>query len=60
ITHAGGVLAFTLDAQRRERLLGGVDDIALALTFESAIAAQEARTREAAPWLADAHLERAG
>ena len=60
IAHAGGVLAFTLDAQRRERLLGGVDDIALALTFERAIAAQEARTRDAAPWLADAHLERAG
>jgi 3-isopropylmalate/(R)-2-methylmalate dehydratase small subunit len=60
IARAGGVLAFTLDTQRRDRLLGGVDDIALALTFESAIAAQEARTREDAPWLADAHLERAG
>jgi hypothetical protein len=36
-----------------------VDDIALALTFENAIAAQEARTRDDAPWLADAHLERA-
>jgi 3-isopropylmalate/(R)-2-methylmalate dehydratase small subunit len=60
IAHAGGILSFTIDAQRRERLLGGVDDIALALTFENAIAAQEARTRENAPWLADAHLERAG
>ncbi|MFA6114673.1 MAG: 3-isopropylmalate dehydratase small subunit [Sphingomonas sp.] len=60
IAHAAGVLDFTLDAQRRERLLGGIDDIALALTFESAIAAQEARTRGDSPWLADAHLERTG
>ncbi|MDB5704218.1 MAG: 3-isopropylmalate dehydratase small subunit [Sphingomonas bacterium] len=60
IAHAGGVLDFTLDAQRRERLLGGIDDIAQALTFESAIAAQEARTRDKAPWLADARLARAG
>ena len=60
ITHAGGVLPFAIDPQRRERLLGGVDDIAVTLTCEAAIAAQEARTRDAAPWLADARLDRAG
>jgi 3-isopropylmalate/(R)-2-methylmalate dehydratase small subunit len=60
ITHAGGVFVFTLDTQRRERLLAGVDDIALTLTFESVIAAQETRTRDNAPWLADARLEQAG
>ncbi len=57
IAHAGGVLDFALDPQRRTRLLGGIDDIALALTFEDAIAAQEARTHDEAPWLADARLE---
>jgi 3-isopropylmalate/(R)-2-methylmalate dehydratase small subunit len=55
-----GVLAFEVDAQRRDRLLGGIDDIAYALRFADAIAAHEERTREHAPWLADAHLERAG
>ncbi len=59
ITHAGGVLDFALAAEPRARLLGGIDDIAHALTFHAAIAAQEARTRDEAPWLADAHLEAA-
>ena len=60
ITHAGGVLEFALAAEPRARLLGGIDDIAHALTFDSAIAAQEARTRDNAPWLADARLRAAG
>jgi 3-isopropylmalate/(R)-2-methylmalate dehydratase small subunit len=59
IVHAGGVHDFALAAEPRARLLGGIDDIAHALTFDSAIAAQEARTRDEAPWLADAHLEAA-
>jgi 3-isopropylmalate/(R)-2-methylmalate dehydratase small subunit len=60
VAHAGGVLEFALAAEPRARLLGGIDDIAYALTFDSAIAAQEARTRDNAPWLADARLTAAG
>jgi 3-isopropylmalate/(R)-2-methylmalate dehydratase small subunit len=53
IERASGTIAFELDAQRRERLLHGVDDIAAALRFEPDIAAHEARTRGDAPWLAE-------
>jgi 3-isopropylmalate/(R)-2-methylmalate dehydratase small subunit len=56
IVHAGGVAEFALAAEPRARLLGGIDDIAHALTFDSVIAALEARTRDDAPWLADARL----
>ncbi len=58
IAHAGGVLDFAIADEPRARLLGGVDDIAHTLTFDDAIAAQEARTRTESPWLADARLER--
>jgi 3-isopropylmalate/(R)-2-methylmalate dehydratase small subunit len=53
IDHTGGTTMFELDAQRRDRLLNGVDDIAAALRFEGDIAAHEARTRGDAPWLAE-------
>jgi len=53
INHAGGTTIFELDAQRRDRLLNGVDDIAAALRFERDIAKHEARTRDDAPWLAE-------
>jgi 3-isopropylmalate/(R)-2-methylmalate dehydratase small subunit len=59
IVHAGGTLPFDLDAQRRERLLGGVDDIAEALRFEHAIAGYERQVSGDAPWLADPGLARA-
>jgi len=59
IVHAGGTLPFDLDAQRRERLLGGVDDIALALRFEAAIGGYEERVATEAQWLADPGLGRA-
>jgi 3-isopropylmalate/(R)-2-methylmalate dehydratase small subunit len=58
IVHAGGTLSFDLDAQRRERLLGGVDDIALALRFEAAIGGYEERVATEAQWLADPGLGR--
>jgi 3-isopropylmalate/(R)-2-methylmalate dehydratase small subunit len=60
IGHAGGTLLFELDAQRRERLLEGIDDIAGALRFEAVIADHERRVLANTPWLADPHLARVG
>jgi 3-isopropylmalate/(R)-2-methylmalate dehydratase small subunit len=60
IGHASGTLPFELDAQRRDRLLEGVDDIADALRFEAVIADHERRVAAKAPWLADPHLARVG
>jgi 3-isopropylmalate/(R)-2-methylmalate dehydratase small subunit len=60
IGHAGGTLLFELDAQRRERLLEGIDDIAGALHFEAVIADHERRVLANTPWLADPHLARVG
>ncbi len=47
----GPAFAFTVDANRRQRLLEGVDDIALTLQHAEAIRAYEARRRIEAPWL---------
>jgi 3-isopropylmalate/(R)-2-methylmalate dehydratase small subunit len=58
ITRQGGALTFDIDAQRRERLLNGMDDIADALRFGAAIAAHEETVRADRPWLADARLAR--
>jgi 3-isopropylmalate/(R)-2-methylmalate dehydratase small subunit len=60
INWPGGTLSFEIDAQRRERLLGGIDDIGVSLRFEDAIASYENSLRGSAPWLADPHLERTG
>jgi 3-isopropylmalate/(R)-2-methylmalate dehydratase small subunit len=60
IGHAGGTLLFELDAQRRERLLEGIDDIAGALRFEAVIADHERRVLANTPWLVDPHLARVG
>jgi len=60
IDHAGGTQRFELDAQRRERLLGGFDDIAGALRFEDAITGYESRIAREAPWLTDPGLTRLG
>jgi 3-isopropylmalate/(R)-2-methylmalate dehydratase small subunit len=57
---SGGTLSFDIDAQRRERLLNGIDDIAVSLGFEDAIAGYERRVEASDPWLADPRLERAG
>jgi 3-isopropylmalate/(R)-2-methylmalate dehydratase small subunit len=56
----GGTIGFEIDPQRRERLLNGVDDIAVSLGFEDAIAGYERRVEDEAPWLADPRLERTG
>lgn len=48
----GETIAFGIDAQRRARLLEGLDDIAFALGFEAAIAGHEAMVRIDRPWLA--------
>jgi 3-isopropylmalate/(R)-2-methylmalate dehydratase small subunit len=47
----GERIGFTLDPQRRRRLLDGVDDIVQTLAFEAAIAAHEENWRIAAPWV---------
>lgn len=48
----GATLPFRIDPQRRKRLLEGLDDIAVSLGFDGAIARHEARVREETPWLA--------
>lgn len=48
----GTTLPFRIDPQRRKRLLEGLDDIAVSLGFEAAIAGHEAQVREQTPWLA--------
>lgn len=60
IDWSGGTLAFEIDPQRRERLLNGIDDIAVSLGFEDAIAGYEQRIEASDPWLAAPHLERTG
>ncbi len=45
VRFAGRAVAFEIDAETRHRLLGGLDDIALALAHQDAIAAYE-RDRE--------------
>ncbi|MGH6614568.1 3-isopropylmalate dehydratase small subunit [Sphingomonas sp.] len=57
IARHGGVTRFEIDAPRRARLLGGIDDIAQSLAFETAIAEHEDHASAAAPWLADARLD---
>ncbi len=47
----GEVIDFSIDPQRRQRLLDGVDEIAQSLTFEKTIAAHERSWRTAAPWV---------
>jgi 3-isopropylmalate/(R)-2-methylmalate dehydratase small subunit len=54
-TPAGEVLAFTVDANRRHRLLNGLDDIALSLQHADAINAYEIQRAQRAPWLFTDH-----
>jgi 3-isopropylmalate/(R)-2-methylmalate dehydratase small subunit len=49
VRFAGRAVAFELDAERRRRLLEGLDDIAIALQREDAIAAYEAERERAGP-----------
>jgi 3-isopropylmalate/(R)-2-methylmalate dehydratase small subunit len=50
-TPAGESFAFTVDAERKHRLLNGLDDISLTLKFTDRIQAYEARRKAEAPWL---------
>ena len=49
----GTVFAFTLDEDRRHRLLQGLDDIALTLQYADDIRAFEERQRQEWPWMAE-------
>lgn len=52
ITRAGGAeIRFSVDPQRRHRLLNGIDDISLSLTFAKDVDRHEHRAAEAQPWL---------
>ena len=48
----GTVYAFEIDANSKERLLKGLDDIGLVMQYSADIEAFEARHRAAMPWLA--------
>ena len=50
-TPSGEAFAFSIDADRRHRLLHGLDDIGLTLQHADAIRAYEARRVAEAPWL---------
>jgi 3-isopropylmalate/(R)-2-methylmalate dehydratase small subunit len=50
-TPSGEAFAFSIDADRRHRLLNGLDDIGLTLQHADAIRAYEARRAAEAPWL---------
>ena len=54
-TPDGEAFAFSIDADRRHRLLNGLDDIALTLEHADAIRAYEARRAAEAPWLFPDH-----
>ncbi len=50
-TPDGDVFAFEVDAERKHRLLHGLDDIGITLRFTDQIKAYEARRKQEAPWL---------
>jgi 3-isopropylmalate/(R)-2-methylmalate dehydratase small subunit len=51
VNRYGETLRFDLDPSRKERLLHGLDDIALTLRHAGQIRAYETRRRQEAPWL---------
>ena len=50
-TPGGEVIGFSVDAERKRRLLGGLDDISLTLQQAERIRAYEAARRTLEPWL---------
>lgn len=50
-TPGGEVFRFEVDAERKHRLLNGLDDIGITLQHVEAIRAYEQRRRQEAPWL---------
>jgi 3-isopropylmalate/(R)-2-methylmalate dehydratase small subunit len=51
VTPSGVVFGFDIDAERKNRLLNGLDDISLTLQYTDKIQAYEARRKAEAPWL---------
>ncbi len=45
------VIGFDIDADRRHRLLNGLDDIGLTLKYMDKIKAYEAQRKQVTPWL---------
>lgn len=50
-TGSGRVIHFEVDADRKNRLVNGFDDIGLTLLHQDKIKAYEAQRKQAAPWL---------
>lgn len=50
-TPSGEVFAFDVDAERKHRLLNGLDDIGITLQFTDAIREYENTRRQVTPWL---------
>jgi 3-isopropylmalate/(R)-2-methylmalate dehydratase small subunit len=50
-TPSGKTFAFQVDPQRRESLLGGLDDIGQTLKLSAAIDAWQAQDRQVRPWV---------
>ncbi len=50
-TPGGAVFAFEVDAERRHRLMNGLDDIGITLQFTEAIRDYENARRQVTPWL---------
>jgi 3-isopropylmalate/(R)-2-methylmalate dehydratase small subunit len=48
---SGEVFTFAVDAERKHRLLNGLDDIGITLQFAAQIQAYEAARRQVTPWL---------
>jgi 3-isopropylmalate/(R)-2-methylmalate dehydratase small subunit len=51
LTPRGEVFPFEVDAERKRRLMHGLDDIGITLEHVDAIRAYEARCKEVTPWL---------
>jgi 3-isopropylmalate/(R)-2-methylmalate dehydratase small subunit len=50
-TPSGEIFAFDVDAERKNRLLNGLDDIGITLNFADRIKAYEAQRKQVTPWL---------
>jgi 3-isopropylmalate/(R)-2-methylmalate dehydratase small subunit len=48
---SGEVFTFAVDAERKHRLLNGLDDIGITLQFAAQIQAYETARRQVTPWL---------
>ncbi|MCE9536548.1 MAG: 3-isopropylmalate dehydratase small subunit, partial [Nitrospirae bacterium] len=53
----GAVYKFNIEPSRKERMLEGLDDIAITARYKDAMAAYEKRTESETPWLAAKELE---